>query len=236
MSLDEAALFAAVLAEPEDDTPRLVYADWLDEHGRTDRADLIRVQCWLEQTRRQMGAIWPSRVRWAERREQLSPLAERIRGELPTFPYLTWGPVTRGFVGEVKFHIYIDQIPPFVGFSPLVTVRVSFRPRPSGLAPLLAWSGLTTVPRIVVEPTEEDDRWITQLVQHAWGGRPHSLDLSPAALHRIDLGRLADVPTAAPFPRLVVPPSLPRATLRVLRDRFRDRLEVRDRFGYPVTE
>lgn len=42
---DETALLAAVLDRPEDDTPRLVYADWLDDHDRPERAAFIRVQC-----------------------------------------------------------------------------------------------------------------------------------------------------------------------------------------------
>jgi uncharacterized protein (TIGR02996 family) len=41
---DEDALLAAVVAAPDDDTPRLAYADWLDEHGQPDRAEFIRVQ------------------------------------------------------------------------------------------------------------------------------------------------------------------------------------------------
>src|SRR5207248_9296934 len=40
---DRAALVAAVLAAPDDDTPRLVLADCLDEHGEPGRAALIRV-------------------------------------------------------------------------------------------------------------------------------------------------------------------------------------------------
>lgn len=44
------ALLAAVLAAPDDDLPRLVYADWLDEHGEDRWADLIRVQCELAAT------------------------------------------------------------------------------------------------------------------------------------------------------------------------------------------
>ena len=44
---DEAAFLAAVRAAPDDDLPRLVYADWLDEHGEADRAEFIRVQCEL---------------------------------------------------------------------------------------------------------------------------------------------------------------------------------------------
>lgn len=41
------ALLAAVVATPDDDTPRLVAADWLAENGDEDRAQLIRLQCRL---------------------------------------------------------------------------------------------------------------------------------------------------------------------------------------------
>jgi uncharacterized protein (TIGR02996 family) len=30
---------------PDDDAPRLIYADWLDEHGDAERAEFIRLQC-----------------------------------------------------------------------------------------------------------------------------------------------------------------------------------------------
>jgi uncharacterized protein (TIGR02996 family) len=32
---------------PEDDTPRLILADWLDDHGQSERAELVRLQCGL---------------------------------------------------------------------------------------------------------------------------------------------------------------------------------------------
>jgi uncharacterized protein (TIGR02996 family) len=38
---------AAILAEPEEDSHRLVYADWLDENGNSERAEFVRVQCRL---------------------------------------------------------------------------------------------------------------------------------------------------------------------------------------------
>jgi uncharacterized protein (TIGR02996 family) len=44
------AFLRAILAEPDDDTPRLVYADWLDEHGQGERAEFIRLQ--IERARR----------------------------------------------------------------------------------------------------------------------------------------------------------------------------------------
>ena len=41
---DGEALIRTVLAAPADDAPRLVYADWLDEHCRAEDAEFIRVQ------------------------------------------------------------------------------------------------------------------------------------------------------------------------------------------------
>lgn len=41
---EEQAFLGAICAEPADDISRLVYADWLQEHGRPERAELIRVQ------------------------------------------------------------------------------------------------------------------------------------------------------------------------------------------------
>ena len=48
VSDDEAALLRAVCLVPADDLPRLVYADWLDEHDRPERAEFIRLQCEVE--------------------------------------------------------------------------------------------------------------------------------------------------------------------------------------------
>jgi uncharacterized protein (TIGR02996 family) len=44
---DADALLAAIRAAPDDDAPRLIYADWLEEHGQPGRAEFIRVQCEL---------------------------------------------------------------------------------------------------------------------------------------------------------------------------------------------
>ena len=39
------ALMQKIIANPADDLPRLVMADWLDDHGESMRANFIRVQC-----------------------------------------------------------------------------------------------------------------------------------------------------------------------------------------------
>jgi uncharacterized protein (TIGR02996 family) len=46
MNLEEAFL-REVIEHPDDDGPRLVYADWLEENGDPARAEFIRVQCQL---------------------------------------------------------------------------------------------------------------------------------------------------------------------------------------------
>jgi uncharacterized protein (TIGR02996 family) len=38
------SLLRAIIEDPDDDAPRLVYADWLDEHGESARAAFIRAQ------------------------------------------------------------------------------------------------------------------------------------------------------------------------------------------------
>ena len=38
------AILDAIVAAPDEDTPRLVYADWCDDNGLTERAEFVRVQ------------------------------------------------------------------------------------------------------------------------------------------------------------------------------------------------
>ena len=44
---DRDALLAAIIANPDEDTPRLAYADLIQEAGEEERAEFIRVQCEL---------------------------------------------------------------------------------------------------------------------------------------------------------------------------------------------
>src|SRR5438552_18436242 len=41
---NEANFLAAIRESPDDDAVRLIFADWLEEQGDTDRAEFIRVQ------------------------------------------------------------------------------------------------------------------------------------------------------------------------------------------------
>lgn len=73
MSDTEAALLRAVAAQPDEDTPRLVYADYLDEEGapsQTARAEFIRLSVRVER----MTASHPDRE---DTRQQISRLLYR---------------------------------------------------------------------------------------------------------------------------------------------------------------
>jgi uncharacterized protein (TIGR02996 family) len=61
------AFLRAVIEAPDDDAPRLVYADWLDDHGEPERAEFIRVQCELVR----LPAGDPSRPDLERRERQL---------------------------------------------------------------------------------------------------------------------------------------------------------------------
>jgi uncharacterized protein (TIGR02996 family) len=58
--MTESAFLADILEHPDDDTPRLIYADWLDDNGQPKRAQFIRVQVEAER--------WPE---WSIRRKKL---------------------------------------------------------------------------------------------------------------------------------------------------------------------
>jgi uncharacterized protein (TIGR02996 family) len=67
------AFLQAIREAAEDDTPRLVYADWLDENGDSERAEFIRVQC-------DLARLEPADPRYADLHlRQLEMLARHER-------------------------------------------------------------------------------------------------------------------------------------------------------------
>jgi uncharacterized protein (TIGR02996 family) len=70
MSADGRNLIEAIRADPEDDFVRQVYADWLEEQGQPDRAELVRVQLALPSGRRSKVRQTPKQVRTLKAREQ----------------------------------------------------------------------------------------------------------------------------------------------------------------------
>jgi uncharacterized protein (TIGR02996 family) len=69
-------LLRAVVAAPADDVPRLVAADWLDEHRQPERAEFIRIQIELArlEAAREEASAAARALRWKER-TFLGPMA-----------------------------------------------------------------------------------------------------------------------------------------------------------------
>jgi uncharacterized protein (TIGR02996 family) len=87
----------AINESPNDDTPRLVYADWLDEHGDPNRAEFIRVGCQKEREEYYSP-------RWLELNRREGKLASRYaqvwKVGLPALPAKAfwWDYYRRGFI------------------------------------------------------------------------------------------------------------------------------------------
>ena len=93
-------LLRDIIENARDDTPRLVYADWLDEHGDAERAQFIRVQIGLEG----LGPDDPRRGDLEERERSLEAAhGAAWRAALPALPGVDWGYFRRGFVEEPTF-------------------------------------------------------------------------------------------------------------------------------------
>jgi uncharacterized protein (TIGR02996 family) len=83
MHPDQSALYRGIVANPHDDLPRLVYADWLEEHGRDERAEFIRVQCALAHSTPDDAGHYDLLER---ERELAEILEEELRAEEPELP------------------------------------------------------------------------------------------------------------------------------------------------------
>lgn len=168
----EAALLCAVRDEPDSDEPRLVLADWYEEHGQIERAELIRVQCRLAVLDKDDDEVAVFRARAdaiLEQHEQrfLSDLAPLFERESPD---TVAGDFTfhRGFVEAVDFPLqgFARHMPTLFDRLPLCRLRLK-RDVSYELA-------------MFSQPQAESQRWYA-----SWTAAPHSTGPDLAALAAI---------------------------------------------------
>jgi uncharacterized protein (TIGR02996 family) len=97
---DHDALLQGVLDAPADDAPRLVYADWLDDHGQAERADLIRLQIDLARTPR----ADPRRQEWQRREKEILD-RHAYEWAAPLGASVTQWAFRRGFIERVEAYL-----------------------------------------------------------------------------------------------------------------------------------
>lgn len=110
MTSHEQGFLQTIVENPFDDTPRLIYADWLEEHGNEPRAEFIRLQ--IEEADQRAGKYPASEAN--DRRQDF--LEKRIHelevkhggdwvvahpGWFPNYHPINKWKFERGFIGEI---------------------------------------------------------------------------------------------------------------------------------------
>jgi uncharacterized protein (TIGR02996 family) len=87
---DRDAFLAAIHDAPDDDAPRLVFADWLEENGEPERAEFIRVQVEMRRER--------------ERHDRITPRLDELFLRQKEIFARPWGDVARGCGADAISH------------------------------------------------------------------------------------------------------------------------------------
>jgi uncharacterized protein (TIGR02996 family) len=114
------AFMRAIIKEPDDDAPRLAYADWLKKSGDSDRADFIRIRCALDK----MSAQAPEKPALLAREKELLEehgwdWAEELGIKISEWVYC------RGFIERVQMCLETsaEEIVAILNVSPIRHVR-----------------------------------------------------------------------------------------------------------------
>jgi uncharacterized protein (TIGR02996 family) len=158
------AFLGSIHDDPDDDAPRLVYADWLEEQGDGERAEFIRLQCQLErlaeddagvpalarrerELRRRHGKGWVGRladlVRGFEFRRGFVEVIEVEAGQLLRYADTLFRLAP---VRHLRLHAEADQVGPLADcrhLENLTALDLTLQPCPERDRPTLALGGLT---------------------------------------------------------------------------------------------
>lgn len=123
MTSDGDALLRAICEQPWENTPRLIYADWLEENGQPERAEFIRLQIELEgiPPSKRCNALQYDRAIELERKCD-PPLAELLAGQL-RWPERLWSAELPAREGVVWQEGYIRGFRYVVAFASMMAVR-----------------------------------------------------------------------------------------------------------------
>ncbi len=200
---DRAAFLAAIREHPDDDLPRLVFADWLDEHGEPERAEFIRLQ--IEFAR--LSAAGPGRDGLKARLDELKAREKHLLAA----PGVTWhlrlpagvmaGSSVRGFVGSVlvrDFAAFVGVADELFAAHPIYHLRV-VDPRPQHLRSLARLPFLSGLTILDVGGGSISNQAVESFLRSPYLSRLGTLDLGSNRIGDLAAQRLAE--TSA-LPRL----------------------------------
>ena len=148
-----------IIANPEDDAIRLIYADWLDEHD-DPRAELIRVQCELASLNRDDD-------RWAKLEQRSHELAEEQRSRLleGIGNWCTETEFHRGFLDAATLHLdpsRMNLMSEKLAWTPLRRLCLCWCDEES-VMPLTEWEFLSRVRELTLASGAQDHHEMRKL-------------------------------------------------------------------------
>ena len=176
LSVDERALIRAIACDFDNDMPRLVYADWLDEQGRCERAEFIRLQCADAR-----GVIdWHGKQREQELFQRYN---ETWVKELPkwaiTRKHGYWQAFERGFLSEhqgIAASMFVRYGPQLLDRTP---VRLLGIIEPSSVMDeMISCPWLREIPNLTFKRQGFDDSYVERLMTSEWLIGTRSLSLA----------------------------------------------------------
>jgi uncharacterized protein (TIGR02996 family) len=212
---DRAAFLAAIRDNPEDDLPRLIYADWLEEHGEPQRAEFIRVQCELARLPRR-----DARRTELERRarELLECYEDAWRADLPVtystphhrvtraseyrpVPAIVYGPFERGFVGTLRverFTVFETIVERVFAATPIHRLEAHVLSKPT-LRDLFRMPVLSNLTELNLSAGQVGNTGVETLVRSPHLIRLNTLKLNSAVIGDAGAQALAESPRARGF-------------------------------------
>lgn len=200
---ERAAFISAILDKPDDDTVRLVFADWLEEHGEDARAEFIRTQiavARLPRAERHASGLSKHAAELLAKHEaewrQVIP-AERLKESFSVGRFSDGLPgiFKRGFLEYVAFHSV--TFPEFAG--PLLTLE------PASVALFLSGGNSEVEDRLAADPrlravvnmhTGHHTDCFARLIKSPHLVNLREIDLSSSCVEAEHVNALADAPAA----------------------------------------
>jgi uncharacterized protein (TIGR02996 family) len=220
------AFLAAIREAPDDDTPRLVFADWLDEHGDAARAEFIRAQCELagggggrrreRLLRRERELLLEHEHSWLGPLASLVRRATFVRGFVERVTVLAEqllkhasalfaaAPVRHLILTECRDLLPILALPELRAITTLDLRAGCHPPNAQELWALLDAPHLLGVTALILRQRGLGNQAAEALVVSPSAARLRTLDLYDSGLDRIEFRRLARCPFLAGLTTLVL--------------------------------
>ncbi len=187
---DHDALLRAIAENPDEDTPRLAFADYLDELGgdaNVARAEFIRLECEIAR----LAPDDPDRKGRESRRAELWVTYRREwKAIVPDIPGINWRGYDRGFLTVLDadlMSLFVDRAAELFAAAPIQGVRI-LAADPVVTASLVALSRLSWLRELDLTacrgPRRAQDRRIAAAVGYEWDVEGVLTDEDAAVLAR----------------------------------------------------